>query len=167
MDRFAISDEHYFNQGIITHCGRPFDSVEQMNERMIENNNRVVKPNDEVYHIGDFTYSDASIERVRYLLSRLKGRHHLILGNHDHLNPFDYVEAGFISVHTAFWIEGLVMVHDPSVYTFCKRELGILVHGHVHDLYFRIPDKPVLNVSVEMVDYTPISFQAIKNLFKP
>lgn len=164
--KFVISDEHYFNEPIVSHCKRPFESIDHMNEVLISSNNETVGSNDAVFHIGDFTYSDATFEDVKYLLSKLKGKHHLILGNHDHLKPFEYIEAGFISVHTALWVEEFVMVHDPSVYTFCKHELGILIHGHLHDLYHTIPGKPVINVSAEMTDYRLLSFDAIRSLFK-
>ena len=160
----AISDEHYYHNGMITHCGREFDSVEHMNETMIQHNNEIVTLKDNVFHIGDFTYEDASFEQVKYILSRLNGRHHLILGNHDKFKPFEYIEAGFMSVHTALWIDEFVMLHDPSIYTFLKRELGILIHGHVHDLYITVPNRPVVNVSVENFNYYPVSFDEIKRL---
>ena len=163
MARYATADEHYFHEGMITHCGRPFDNVHEMNNLMINCNNKNIKKNDEVYHVGDFMWGE-DYEMLKTLLKRLNGRHHLILGNHDRFKPFDYIEAGFITVHTALWIEDMVMVHDPSVYTFCKKELGILVHGHVHELYKKVPDKPVVNVSVEVTSYTPIAFEAIKQL---
>lgn len=161
---FLISDEHYFHEGMITNCGRNFANVKQMNQWMISQNNEVVGKDDTVYHIGDFMYSNATYEQLCYIMSQLQGRHHLILGNHDHFKPFQYTEAGFISVHTAFWWENLVMVHDPSVYTFCKKELGILVHGHVHDLYHTIEDRPVVNVSVEMISYRPVTFEYVNEL---
>ena len=161
---FAISDEHYYHKGMITNCGRPFKNFIEMNNSIIEKNNQIVTDSDHVYHIGDFTYSDANLIQIRMILKKLKGSHHLILGNHDMLNPRDYIEAGFISVHTSLWIEEMVMVHDPSVYTFYKKELGILVHGHVHDLYVTIPHKPVVNVSVENFNYCPVSFDKIREL---
>ena len=161
MTRFAISDEHYYHQGMIDHCGRNFADFMDMNNFMVTKNNVRVKKADEVYHIGDFMWG-TDYQQLQTIMSRLNGRHHLILGNHDHFKPFDYIEAGFITVHTALWVEEMVMVHDPSVYTFCKNELGILVHGHLHDLYQLIPGRPVINVSVEMTGYEPISFEQIR-----
>jgi len=165
MIRYAISDEHYFHEGMITNCGRQFNNPQEMNDFMIGENNHIVKNNDEVYHIGDFMWG-SDYDKLQYILKRLNGKHHLILGNHDRFKPFDYIEAGFISVHTALWMEEMVMVHDPSVYTFCKEELGILVHGHIHDLWHKVAGKPVINVSVEVIDYLPISFEDIRETIK-
>lgn len=165
MSKYAIADEHYFHEGMITHCERPFRSVEQMNETMIKNNNDNVCAKDDVYHIGDFMV-ETDFEKLTSIVRRLKGRHHLILGNHDNFKPFDYIEAGFLTVHTALWVDEMVLVHDPSVYTFCKNELGILIHGHVHELYQIVPHKPVVNVSVEITDYSPMNFETIRRVVK-
>ena len=51
---FFTSDTHFGHAGIITFCHRPFQDVAQMNETMIANWNRVVGPEDIVFHLGDF-----------------------------------------------------------------------------------------------------------------
>lgn len=163
MAKYAVSDEHYFHEGMITYCGRPFDDVHEMNNVIINCNNKIVKENDVVYHVGDFMWGE-DYQKLKSLLKRLNGSHHLILGNHDRFKPFDYIEAGFLSVHTALWVEEMVLVHDPSVYTFCKKELGILVHGHIHDLWRKVEGKPVVNVSVELSEYTPSNFELIRHI---
>lgn len=81
MNMWFISDTHWGHSNIIRFCSRPFSSVEEMNEKLIENWNEVVKPEDTVWHLGDFAFfSKPKIENV---LSRLNGNKHLILGNHD------------------------------------------------------------------------------------
>ena len=77
-----IADMHFDNDSIIAYDNRPFDSVEEMNEALIANWNRVVTdPEDLTWILGDFCAGDAA--RWRELLSRLNGRKALILGNHD------------------------------------------------------------------------------------
>ena len=46
MARYATADEHYFHEGMITHCGRPFDNVHEMNNFIIKCHNRTVGKND-------------------------------------------------------------------------------------------------------------------------
>ena len=46
------SDEHYGHQNIIQFCKRPFLNLEHMTERLISHHNEVVKPGDEVFHLG-------------------------------------------------------------------------------------------------------------------
>ena len=77
-----LADMHFDHDSIIAYDNRPFDSVEEMNEALIANWNRVVTdPEDLTWILGDFCFRDG--ERWNELLSRLNGRKALILGNHD------------------------------------------------------------------------------------
>ena len=73
------SDHHFNHANIIEYCHRPFLSVEEMNETMIERWNERVNPDDTVYHLGDFCLS-ADPDRF---LRRLKGCILLVPGGHD------------------------------------------------------------------------------------
>ena len=55
---FWTSDSHYFHNNILKYCNRPFGSVEAMNEALVANWNSVVKPDDHVYHLGDFCFGN-------------------------------------------------------------------------------------------------------------
>lgn len=45
---------HFNHTNIIRFCSRPFKDVEHMNETLIANWNRVVGPDNIVFHLGDF-----------------------------------------------------------------------------------------------------------------
>ena len=75
------SDLHFGHRNIIEYCNRPWNTVEEMDEALIHNWNSVVGKNDIVFDLGDFAF--ASNQRWRELISRLNGKHYLILGNHD------------------------------------------------------------------------------------
>lgn len=79
---FFISDTHFGHANIIRFCNRPFGTIEEMDEALVANWNGKVGGNDTVYFLGDLFFR-ASIDRVRDILGRLKGRKHLIIGNHD------------------------------------------------------------------------------------
>lgn len=51
---FFTSDTHFNHTNIIRFCSRPFKDVEHMNETLIANWNRVVGPDNIVFHLGDF-----------------------------------------------------------------------------------------------------------------
>lgn len=51
---YFTSDTHFYHSNIIGFCKRPFKNVEDMNETLIENWNRVVSQDDIVFHLGDF-----------------------------------------------------------------------------------------------------------------
>ena len=86
MRRFVTSDLHFFHKNIIAFhkniiadCQRPFADVEEMNEVIIKNWNEVVKKDDMVYVLGDFSF--CSREMVKELVLKLNGRKILIAGN--------------------------------------------------------------------------------------
>ena len=164
---YVTADEHYFHNNIIlpSYCDRPYKSEREMRQDQINKHNEVVSPEDDVYHLGDFVLCGSSQwEKVAGIVSKLNGRHHLILGNHDNLKPFTYVKAGFTSVHTAFWIDidgvRYVMAHDPSVYCMMP-DNAVLLCGHVHTLFKTIEGKSILNVGVDVNDFYPISFDQV------
>ena len=152
-----ISDQHFGHHNIIKYQGRPFSNVKEMDEYMITKHNETVKDDDIVYMVGDFCM-DTNAERVKKYVSQLKGTKILILGNHDNLRPFTYVNIGFQSVHTMLEVEDMVLVHDPSVASVFFDT--ICVCGHVHRLFQKTGN--VYNVSVEVNDYTPVSIDTIK-----
>lgn len=81
MNRWFISDTHFGHTNIIKYSKRPFRDVDEMNEAMIQEWNKLVKPEDEVYHNGDFAF--LTYDKFRLLHWRLNGRIFLQLGNHD------------------------------------------------------------------------------------
>lgn len=156
---FLISDEHYNHSPIINYCGRPFPDTKVMREILIKNHNEYVSEDDIVYHLGDFALS-SSWQDMSNILKKLKGKHILILGNHDHNKIWDYVEAGFQSVHTSFMLEDYLLVHDPA--PACG---GIkTIHGHLHNIGPKIAEN-TYSVCVELHNYTPVNFDDIKTNF--
>ena len=81
---FFTSDTHFNHTNIIRFCSRPFKDVEHMNETLIANWNRVVGPDNIVFHLGDFCLG-GSAEWTK-ILKRLNGKIYLIAGNHDMKN---------------------------------------------------------------------------------
>ena len=82
---FFTADEHYYHANIIKYCNRPFLSVGEMNEILIQNHNRVVKSGDIVVHAGDFSL--ASKDKTEEIIKRLNGVHIFLKGDHDKWLP--------------------------------------------------------------------------------
>ena len=78
---FFTSDLHLGHENCIRLCNRPFSSIEEMDETLIENWNRKITGKDTVYILGDLIYR--SQKPPEEYLRRLRGKKHLILGNHD------------------------------------------------------------------------------------
>jgi len=77
---YLSSDQHYWHSNVIKYCNRPFSSVEEMNEKLITNWNEMVKPDDTVIVVGDFSLALRPVETIT---PRLMGRKILVSGNHD------------------------------------------------------------------------------------
>jgi len=167
---YFTADWHLHHKNIIRFCNRPFKTVKAMHKALINNFNSRVRATDVTYHIGDFTMMRAGdIGRLGKLVSELNGTHHLILGNHDYLKPFQYIDIGFTSVHTSLVIEygeTFILNHDPSVYCLLNKE-QYLLHGHIHTLYRDLlPAKKSINVGVDVWDFKPVNGKEILNLIK-
>lgn len=75
------SDSHFGHKNVLIHEKRPFASIEEHDEAIIENWNKFVSKQDEVKHVGDFCFR--SDKPADWYLKRLNGQIHIIWGNHD------------------------------------------------------------------------------------
>ena len=164
---FLISDTHFGHANIIKYCNRPFSSTQEMDETLIENWNKVVKPQDKIYHLGDVYFGKGC--KPEAILRRLNGTKVLIVGNHDHIG--DPILTKYFS-RIYMWRQlkehGLLLSHVPlhPSALFVPIEKGIHlknIHGHIHD-QDSPKDKTVtyVNISVEKTDYKPISIEDVK-----
>lgn len=48
---FVLSDTHFGHANVIKYDNRPFANVTEMDNKMIENWNKVVMPDDTIYHL--------------------------------------------------------------------------------------------------------------------
>jgi calcineurin-like phosphoesterase family protein len=164
MTTFFTADQHFWHERIIEYCHRPFKNARHMNDVIIQKYREKVKEEDEVYFIGDLTLAGPDNRfNIEKLLDKLPGKKHLILGNHDRLDPFDYVKIGFNTVHTAldFPQDNVSLCHDPAVHCAIP-DNRYLYCGHVHSL-FKIC-KRVINVGVDVWDYFPVSSTQLYDL---
>ena len=170
---FFASDHHFGHNNILrfqrndgTLLRPGFSNIEEMDEHLIERWNKVVRPQDKVYHCGDFTMRDTCLSYVK----RLNGHKRLILGNHDKFPVKRYVEAGFEEVYGSRQFEGIICTHIP-IHPGSMSRWKINVHGHLHFGQVTHPiivgghiDERYRNVSVEMLkDYKPISLEEIRS----
>ncbi len=157
---YLSADYHFLHENIIKYCSRPFKNAHHMDKVIIDNYNEVVTDNDDVFILGDFSMSNKK-EVIEEYLRKLKGRKHLILGNHDNMKPFAYVDSGFMSVHTSFYLEkyNLFMVHDPAVCVIGKHMGYKCVCGHIHGLFTFY--NGVLNVGVDVHNFKPLRIDKI------
>lgn len=142
--RYYIADPHFFHGALNTKMDRRgFESVEAMNEHMLQQWNRKVRKNDEVVILGDLSWGKA--EETNELLERLNGRLYLIRGNHDRfLKNKDYNAGRFVWIKPYEELQDnkrkVILCHYPIMcYNGQYRvdENGnpkvYMLYGHVHD----------------------------------
>lgn len=153
---YFTADQHHGHENIIQYCDRPFVNSVQMTRQIIRNHNNVVDHDDTCYHLGDFMWNK-DVNRLTEILRRMNGTNILILGNHDNIKAFQYVEGGFESVHTSLWVADCLLVHDPAVSIMVKN--STVLCGHVHGLFEKC--KNVVNVGVDVRDMKPVNFDGL------
>lgn len=79
--RFFTSDHHFGHKNILKYQERPFSSVSEMDEALVDAWNKVVGDDDIVYHLGDFTLGD--LDKSKAYFKKLKGMIHVVPGGHD------------------------------------------------------------------------------------
>ena len=166
MATFVISDTHFNHAAILTfndYVGKPvraFDTIDQMNECIMDNWVDTVGPKDTIYHLGDVLFGMDKVEWLEANFAKLPGKKHLILGNHD--NP-KYLLPFFksISLWSVLSDYNLVFSHAP----LHAQQLAegrwaadaINVHGHIHSN--PVPEGPYKCVCVEQINYKPINIE--------
>jgi calcineurin-like phosphoesterase family protein len=158
---YFTSDQHFDHINVIKYCDRPFKDIKTMNNTIIKNYNNIISNEDIVYMLGDFSlYGPTHKLAVEVFVQKLRGQKHLILGNHDRLSPSQYLEIGFLSVHTTLILDDFILVHDPALSILDKSKICLC--GHIHNLFKRINN--VINVGVDVWDFNPVSIEEINDL---
>lgn len=166
-DIWMWADQHFSHKNILTFKdkddklirGDRFSSVEEMNEYMINEHNKLVKPQDKVYYLGDVCMGSSVKDGVLY---RLTGHKRLILGNHDNIKNVEFAKHfDKIDVWRIFKDWGFVCTHVPLREDQFRDGAGFNVHGHLHQNV--IDSKFHTCVSVEQTDFRPLHIEEVKD----
>lgn len=182
---FFTSDTHFWHANILRYCNRPYSSIEEMNEALITNWNSVVKPNDIVFHLGDFAFCGA--DKFNEILDRLNGKIYWVLGNHDwsmlkqnYADKFEAIEQQMaIRINHKGLTYKIYLNHFPylafsGAWNFAKPTWQLF--GHVHSTKNNsngLDQKRMTelfpsqyDVGVDNNNYTPIAFEDVKQIIE-
>ena len=162
---YLISDTHFGHANALKFLRadgvtpmRSFSCVEEMDQRMIDNWNRVVKPSDHVYHLGDVALKRQDVDRV---MPQLHGHLRLVRGNHDIFKTALYARY-FDEIYGVRVLDDIIFSHIPVHPLSIKERWHGNCHGHLHEKD-EYPGR-YLNVAVERINYTPIALEDVKKL---
>lgn len=163
------SDLHLGHKAVINMCERPFETVEEMNEMLIQNFNSCVKKNDTVYILGDIAHR-TPVADVNQMIRRLNGKKILCKGNHD--KKYDAALFEKICDFTEISVNGVnvSLMHYPMMAWPKSRHGSLHLHGHIHskgeyNLQQKADGILRYDVGVDANEYFPVSIEEVKEFF--
>lgn len=166
------ADQHFFHKNIIEYCERPFQDEYEMNEILLENYNKLVKPNDLVFHLGDLSAGlSGRLDEFQNILKNMNGTKILLRGNHDHQKQQFYLNAGFSAVYDYLILGKYFISHYPLennqyaggiqrklISLYENSDCSKIIHGHTHTR--EIEEK--INVGVDLWNFGPVNYETLK-----
>jgi calcineurin-like phosphoesterase family protein len=187
---FFTSDTHYSHSNICSATtnwsvndgyARKFDSLEDMNQRLVDNINNMVGENDILIHLGDWSFG--GFDKIEEFRSQINCKNiHLTFGNHDHHieRNKEGIQKLFSSVQQYLRLEvrrpltksmnekfTFICMHYPIASWHDMNQGVIHLHGHVHlPPHLRVADGKAMDVGVDGNGLEPISLDEIVELMK-
>lgn len=171
--KFFTADTHFGHEAVVTKMGRDtFRSIEEHDEEILDNINRMVGRTDQLYIIGDFAWQSAPKYRQRIRCKHVV----LIRGNHDRPTPSKHAFGGAIHdmLTVKFQETRAVLCHYPMAYWDKSHYGSIHLYGHMHgqredDLNILFPYRRAMDVGVDQIyrefgQYRPISEDEVLEL---
>jgi calcineurin-like phosphoesterase family protein len=172
---FLIADPHFSHEGVCRFLRddgtklRPFDTAIEMDEVMIENWNKVVRPVDKVYVCGDLVMK---AKKQIHIMNRLNGKKVLIKGNHD-IGELKVYLPYFYDIRAFHILDNFCITHIP-IHPGCLGRFRGNIHGHIHQRkvmevrpqgWDDVVDPRYFCISAEQIDYTPIEWNDLRKKF--
>jgi calcineurin-like phosphoesterase family protein len=166
---YYIADTHFGHRNIMHLDARPFKTTEEMWQKMKDLWNSRVKDTDDVWIIGDFCFRSG--EKPEYYLKQLKGKKHLIIGNHDvdllkDKNARAYFES--IDYYKKIHDNGktIILCHYPIAEWDGFFKGNIHIYAHIHnnqnDAYHIMKKyENALNAGCMINNYMPVTLQEL------
>lgn len=178
---FFTSDTHFGHYNICRYCNRPFETRSEMDNALIDNWNSVVPKDGIVIHCGDFMlpHKNNFLEYEKYL-KKLNGKIYLLRGNHDMIDIGEhYIDDSLKLIANDMMmitINGGVKIMAQH-YPMLSYPSDYQVFGHIHTLsdgtchgmakeIVPLVRKTQYDVGVDQNNYTPISFNDLKEKFQ-
>ncbi len=160
MAVYFTADTHFGDPRALRFDHRPFPDLDAHDEGLIAAWNAAVAPDDEVWHLGDFSLGPGP-DRIADILSRLHGTKHLIAGNNDGPHTLAAKEWASVRAYAEIAVEGrpLVLCHY-AFRTWNGIGRGALnLHGHSHGKLTPMPKQ--YDVGVDPMGFAPVGLSAI------
>lgn len=170
---FYVADLHLGHKNIMRLSNRPFSSVEEMDKTIIDNINSIVKPDDDLYILGDFSFKSGK-NPVEYL-KQINGKKHLIIGNHDGIIlSNNEARKQFVEITNYKRIDDngrmVILCHYPIAEWDGYFRGSYHLFGHVHNNFnnpwykYMSSLNNCYNVGVDVTDFKPVTLDQLINM---
>lgn len=165
---FYIADCHFGDAKVINFSSRPFRTLKEMDQTMLDRWQEKVNPEDDVYILGDLVCRSNQPE---YYLKQLPGRLHLILGNHDqaivrqlHLQKYFEEIHNYQVIHDGS--HRIVLFHYPILEWDGYYYGTWHIYGHIHNHPSKTQKRvgvlgKALNAGVDITNFSPMTFDEL------
>lgn len=175
---YFTADTHFFTSArrglrlsTLRVGAREFSTVEERKKFLVRRWNEKVRPEDEIYILGDF--SDGTPEQTATLLRQLNGKKYLIIGNNDCYLEDEHFPQGelFAWVRPYYELHALgttfVLFHFPIEVWAGYRKNSVHLHGHTHRRVPMIEPIRRYEVGVDSHDGYPVSIDEVWRAVEP
>lgn len=160
---YFISDPHFGHRNIISFTDyegniiRPFSSIEEHDNLIIENINKKARVQDKLFILGDVAFKNSDLK----ILDRINTKKRILIkGNHDLQKLKDYSKYfKDIRAYKMLPKHGLIFSHIPIHPSQLENRFNHNIHGHMHAN--KIDDKRYLNICPEQVGYEILELEEI------
>lgn len=175
---YMCADWHFNHNKDFIYKSRGFSSVEEMNKALVYNHNKIVRPDDDVYVLGDLMLGADAAAGID-LIKQLNGDLHIVYGNHDTERKKEFYKKlpNFVEGADALTLKykgyHFYLSHYPSVTSnldydkpLKQRLLNICGHSHTNNPWNDTDKGYIYHVEMDAQNNTPISLENIIIAFK-
>lgn len=171
-----IADEHLGHKNMLTgwddeNKARPFIDLGHQTNEFVYRNNKVVRPEDTVFHIGDMFWRTFGESLAIDYTRRLYGTHIYVRGNHEELiDQSEALRNCFAAIHERIQIypdgapkHGIVLDHYAGRVWHDSDKGSWQLYGHTHNQLPEIDPLLAMDVGVDANNFAPVSLEQVAN----
>jgi len=161
---YFSSDWHLAHKNILEYDERPFNTIQQHDQAIINNVNKVCEPTSLLFILGDLSMGK-DINYIESLLNQIQCKMVLIKGNHDKHLKDSFLKSHFIDVRDYLELKSskgkFILSHFPF-YSWDGSHRGTPhLYGHIHKNKANLNGKH-FNVGIcNSQSYSPFSLEDI------
>ena len=161
--QYFITDPHFGHHNILKFLDndgkvtRDFKTIEEMDDLIIENINKVVRVMDKLYILGDCAMYRRCLPTLNRIITK---KRILIRCNHDIFKLKDYLP--YFTDIRAYKImpkHGIIFSHIPIHPCQLEGRFTLNIHGHMHSN--KVDDPRYFSICPEQIGYHPIDLETI------